>query len=146
MTTHVIIDCDAAPFVPQGFRIKEHRKGGQIEFDPAKVVFYLDEEGQQVPYSTIEGNELLKRLEGKPVMNACVLDYLLANTNLLPESWKQDERGRTRYIFFWGTFYLGLNHDLYVRCLYWEDGQWNWDSQRLDDSFGDQRPAALLAS
>ena len=139
-----LINCNVNPYIPDGWKVEEHRKGGELEFDPAKVVLYLD--ADQKDGRTIVGNELRKRLADKPVMNACVLDFLLANTNLIPEAWKQDESGNTRYIYFWGTVYRSSDGNLYVRCLYWNDGQWNWNYNWLDNEFDDQNPAAVSAS
>lgn len=38
------------------------------------------------------------------------------------------------------------NGNLYVRYLYWNDGQWNWNYNWLDNDFDDQYPAAISAS
>lgn len=92
------IDCDATPYVPDGLAIESHVKGGMLEFDPSKIILHL-EKGQKGGKS-IKGEELRKLLEGKPTLNACVLDFLLANTALIPDSWKKDEEGRTRFIYF----------------------------------------------
>ena len=144
-----LIDCDAAPFIPEGWTIKPEDQltgavGGQLEFDPAKVLLYLDED--QKDGKAIIGNELKGKLVDKALLKANVLDHLLANANLIPEAWKIDEQGRTRYIFFWGTVYRGPDGDRCVRCLCWGDGKWVWDCNWLDAEFVDQDPAAILAS
>ena len=139
-----IIDCDADPFVPEGWTVEEHKQGGQLTFDPSQVEFYLDDGQKGGKY--IEGNKLRQRLADKPVLNANVLDYLLANPDLIPEEWKTDESGNTRYIFFWGTVYRSSNGDLCVRCLYWDDGGWDWSSDWLGDGFDGRNPALLRAS
>ncbi len=36
--------------------------------------------------------------------------------------------------------------NLYVRYLYWKDGQWNWNYNWLDNEFDGQNPAAVSAS
>lgn len=36
--------------------------------------------------------------------------------------------------------------NLYVRCLYWNDGQWNWSNNWLSNDFNGNNPAALLAT
>ena len=43
---------------------------------------------------------------------------------------------------------IGRNSDdnLYVRYLYWNDGQWNWNYNWLDNEFDAQNPAAVSAS
>lgn len=140
----VIIDCDADPFIPEGWRVEEHKKGGQLTFDPSQIEFYLDDGQKNGNY--IVGNKLRQRLADKPVLNANVLDYLLANPDLIPEEWKQDERGNTRYIFFWGTIYRYRGGFLYVRYLYWLDGRWHWSYDWLGDDWRGYDPAALRAS
>lgn len=109
VTTKHIIDCDSQPSVPQGWSIEEHRSVGKFEWSPEKVSLYLSEYQKN---SDISGHDLRKELADKPVLNACVLDYLLDNTHLIPEEWKG------KIIFFWGTIYRHLNGELCVRYLY----------------------------
>ncbi len=144
-----LIDCDAKPFVPDGWSIHPEDQlpnvvHGELSFDPAKIAFHLDE-GQKEG-RTIVGNKLKERLAGKTVYGAQVLDHLLANTNLIPDSWKIDEKGGTRYLYFWGTIYRDSGGGLCVRYLCFEDGQWRWGSRWLDGRFGGQNPAAVPAS
>lgn len=144
---HVIehlIDCDAAPFVPDGWKVEEHQKGGAWKWSPTQVEFYLDKRQQGGKY--IEGNKLRKALEGKNVLNANILDYLLKNPHLIPEDWKKDGNGNTRYIFFWGTVYRDSDGNLYVRCLYWRDGRWRWSYGWLGSDWRSDRPAVVRAS
>lgn len=136
------IDGDAI-YVPEGWSVVEHRKYDQIEFDPKRVAFHLDPAQKA---GRIAGNDLRKKLANEPVLNANVLDHLLANTNLIPEDWKFDEQGRERCIFFWGTIYRDSAGNLYVRYLYWYDGQWRERYRWIDLGFDDQLPAALSAS
>lgn len=142
--TERTIDCDVAPFVPDGWKVEEHKKGGQFVFDPAKVKLYLspNQRGGKV----IEGNKLRKELANEPVLNANVLDYLLAHPGLIPVDWKKDEQGNTRYIFFLGTIYRFSDGRLYVRCLYWNGDAWDWNNSWLSNDWDDHYPAALLAS
>jgi hypothetical protein len=151
-----IIDFEAAPFVPDGWKVESHRKTypgtvvltrvGDDLFLPAgmKVEFFLSP--NQAEGKSIKGDKLRKELEGKPVLTACVLDYLREHPELIPESWKTDEKGRTRYIFFWGTIYRNSDGDLCVRSLYWRDGQWDWSDNWLDNGWDVRNPAAVLAS
>lgn len=131
----LLIDCDASPFVPDGWKIEEHRKCGQFKFDPAKVGFYCSPE--QKGENLIEGNDLRKELAGKPVMNACVLDHLLVNTNLIPENWK------SIWVYFWGTVYCDPEGDLCVRRLCWYDG-WIWDASAIDVLWAEMMQAAVF--
>jgi hypothetical protein len=143
-----LIDCDAKPFIPHGWSIHPEDQlpnvvCGAIEFDPAKVAFHLDDAQKK---GTIVGNKLKEKLAGKTVYGAQVLDYLLANTNLIPDSWKTDEKGQIRYVYFWGTIYRASGGSLCVRSLYWGGGRWFWGNDWLDNWFGGQYPAVLLAS
>ena len=139
-----LIDCDIAPYIPNGWSVESHTKGGQIEFDPSKITTYFSE--RQKNGKTIVGHDFRKELEGKPVLNACVLDHLLANTDLIPDSWKKNEKGETLYHFFWGTLYRDSDGYLYVRYLCWSVAGWDWGYCWLDLKFGGQDPAAVLAS
>ena len=91
-----IINCDAAPFVPEGWKVESHKNLGQLEWDPTKIRLWLSN-GQQD--GSVEGNNLHKELASEPVLNANVLDYLLAHPKLIPEEWKG------KAVFFWGTIY-----------------------------------------
>ena len=133
-----VIDCDANPFVPDGWKVEEHQKGGQLVWDASKVQLYLSD-GQKNG-KVIEGNKLRKELAGKPVLNANVLDHHLANPHLISEEWKG------KVIFFWGTIYRDSGGDLCVRYLRWGGDRWGWDYRWLVDGWGGGRPVALRAS
>jgi hypothetical protein len=135
-----VIDCDVDPLVPSAWKWKmeSHEKGGELEWDPTKIKLYLDE-GQKNG-KTIIGSELQKKLADKPVLNANVLDYLLANPHLIPEEWK------SKYIFFWGTVYRNPDGRLYVRYLGWFGDRWLWYSYWLGLGWGSCHSAALRAS
>lgn len=143
-----IIDCDADPFVPKGWKkgwkVEEHKKGGQFVFDPAKVKFYLSPNQQNG--KGIEGNKLRKELADELVLNANVLDYLFKNPQLIPENWKKDEQGNPRYIFFWGTIYRDSGGDLCVSYLCFLDGSWDKYYYWLGGDWFGCSPAALRAS
>lgn len=131
-----IIDLDASPFVPEGWKVEEHKQGGQFEWDPTKVALHLAD-GQQ---NGIVGTELRKLLEGQPVMNANLLDYLLKNPQLIPEDWKG------KAAFFWGTVYRFDGGRLCVRYLLWNGSVWFWCRSWLVDSFVAFNPAFVLAA
>ena len=129
-----IIDCDADPFCPSDWKVEEHKKGGSLEWDPTKVKLYLSPNQQND--KCIEGHKLRKKLENKPVLNANVLEFLLAHPELIPEEWKG------KAIFFWSTIYRNADGDLYVRFLYWRGALWCWGCRWLSDSWVDGGPAA----
>lgn len=143
-TLEHVINLNAGPFIPNGWSVEQHQQGGPFKWDPKAVELYLSE--PQRKEKSIEGNKLRKELENKAVLNANVLDYLLAHPNLIPEEWKKDEKNRTRYIFFWGTIYRSSYGCLYVRCLYWNDGRWHWSDDWLVRGWDVNDPAALRAS
>lgn len=131
-----IIDCDSVPFMAKIWKVKEHIKNGQLKWGPSLVKLYLDE-GQKNG-NRIKGDELRKLLAGKKVHNACLLFFLLAHQELIPEKWKG------KRILFWGTIYhSGVN--LYVLYLYWDSNQdkWLWDDYWIGGDFGDDLVAAI---
>lgn len=134
-----LIDCDAAPFIPDGWQVEEHRKGGQFKFDPAMVKLYLSK-GQRGG-KRIEGAKLRTELAKKSVLNANVLDYLRKpeNRRLIPAEWKD------KYIYFWGTIYRGPDGSLFVRCLYCFDGRCSWHYIWLGLDWLSSSPAAVRA-
>src|SRR5487761_2010406 len=77
MMMEYVIDCDVLPFEPDGLRVEEHQKGGQFKFDASQISLYLSAAQKK---GSIKGKKLRKELADKPVLNANVLDYLLAHT------------------------------------------------------------------
>lgn len=131
-----VIDCDDDPFVPEGWSVKEgdHQKGGQLVWDTATVELWLSRNQLN---GEIEGNKLLKELASQPVLNANVLDFLLANPDLIPEEWKG------KAVFFWGTIYRCPFGFSYVRYLCWRGGRWVWDALWLGHDWRGNYPALV---
>jgi len=145
LATRYIVDCDAEPSVPDGLKVKKHKKDGQLQLDLSKVKLHLS--SYQQNGRVIEGNKLRKELESEPVLNANVLDDLFAHQELIPEDWKYDTKSNTRrHIFFWGTIYRDSSGDLYVRFLCWSDGAWHWSYCWLNSNWCGFDPATVLAS
>lgn len=133
-----IIDLDADPRIPyEGWKVEEHKKGGQFAWNPAKVALFLSKKQQDG--NSIEGNKLRKEMVDQPVYNANLLDYLLDNPHLIPEEWKG------KVVFFWGTIYRDSGDFLYVRCLIWLGGRWRQDAYWLGNNFGSGHPSAVAA-
>lgn len=137
-TVRYVIDLGVNPFVPDNWKIEEHKKTGTFEWDPTKVQLYLSK--QQIRGKVIDGNAIRKELVGKSVFNACLLDYLLAHPHIIPNAWKW------KYVFFWGTIYRRIDGTLCVRCLCWRDGLWQSGSVMIDDDWSDDCLAALRVS
>ena len=132
------INCDADPFTPVGWIVEEHRRSGQQEWDPKKIKLHLDEAQKN---GMIKGDELRKHLNGLPILNANVLDYLLTNPHLIPKDWEG------KCVAFWGTIYRDSGDGrLHVRYLYWNSRRWSSLSNWLDVDWDYLGPAALLTS
>ncbi|MDD4803768.1 MAG: hypothetical protein PHN69_01210 [Candidatus Pacebacteria bacterium] len=130
-----LIDLDTDPFIPEGWRVKEHKKGGQWKYDSTKVGLYLSE--KQL-CGKIGGYDLLKELESQPVMNANMLEFYLKNTYLIPSEWKG------KAIIFWGTIYCFTDGDFCVRYLHWNGKSWHWFYFWLSLNFDDYYTAVVL--
>jgi hypothetical protein len=128
------VDLDADPFLPNGWKVESHKKGGKIPFNPNMVDPYLSDE-QENGY--IQGNDLCEKLEAKNPYNANMLDFYLAHPELIPESWKG------KCVFFWGTIYRRTADRLCVRYLGWCSDGWGWDDRWLDCDWNSSGPAAL---
>ena len=113
-----VIDCDSYPSNPGGCscRIIEHRKGGQLEFNPADISLHVSK-NQTNNFPGIAGNLLWRELDrdGLHVLNANVLDYLLAHPELIPMEWKD------KVVLFWGTTFRDNGH-AYVAGIRWHNG------------------------
>jgi len=140
ITRRHIIDCDINPLMPESWiKVVSHKRMGKIKWDPARVYFHLSPSQQNG--KPIQGHKLREELANEPVLNANVLDYLLANRELIPEEWKEKES-----VFFWGTVYHFSTPHLCVRSLYWDGSQWNWDYRFLDSNWRDYPAACLRAA
>ncbi len=130
------IDCDAPPFVPDGwFGYRKHRRDGQFVWDPTKITLWLSRD--QRDHGLADGETICSELANKPILNANVLDYLLANQHLIP-----DELG-CMYILFWGTEYYDLFGKPCIRYLYKSGARWYWSSEWIDDELNNHRQAIL---
>lgn len=145
------VNSDALPFIPQNWSLTgegtEHRKGGKVKLErrgddlyanSKKVELFLSD-GQEGS-KCVKGTALRKELADKQVLNATVLDYLLAHPELIPESWKG------KFVFFWGTIYRVSGGGLYVRCLCWDGDRWDWDYYWLEVVFRSDSPSAVSTS
>jgi len=133
-----IIDCDADPCVPDGWEVEEHRKGGQLVWDPTQIQLYLSHEQQGG--RIIQGHELRKELVKKPVLNACVLDWLLAYPEYIFEGWRVNDK---IYIYFWGTVYRDTRGYHCVRYLCRLGDKFTWGFRYLKDDCKELDSAAM---
>lgn len=124
-----IIDCDTDPYVPNNWKVVEHKKGGLFTWDETRMYLYFDEiqKGCEGVYYL---SELQERMRAEQVLNANLLDYLLTHPELIPESWKREGR-----ICFWGTIYQDCARPYvhYVRYLYWfPGGAYSYNGMEID--------------
>ncbi len=136
-----LIDLNADPYTPYEWSVIEHRKGGQLKWDPEKILLFLSEKQQDG--KVIKGDELYKELSCLPVLNANALDFLLDYSflNLIPVEWK----GKT--VCFWGTVYRNRFNGMYgVRVLCLRRYSWVWGWLWFEHDFGDCHPAILFAT
>jgi len=138
------IDCGADPFIPDGFSLVEHIGSGLFEWDPAspRVSLYfpkLDASGR-----FIEKEEVLKGVGKLCLLNANMLDLLLASPFLYPEEWKKETYGHYTFICFWGTTYRNGGVD-YIRSLYYNGESLRQHLHRLDRGFDANSPIAVMS-
>jgi len=149
----IIVDCDANPKIPSGLYLTgdgtEHRKMGKITLEKREdgklyangkeVVRHLSPNQQNG--KSIQGHKLRKELKDVQVLNACIMDALLANPRLIPDEWKSG------YTYFWATIFRSANGSLYVEYLYCNVGQWDRRYIWLGNDWREYyNPAASLAS
>ena len=136
----IVVDCDVTPYIPDGWSVVEHTPRGQIEFAPGKIQLYLTDSQRQGLQP--QGRGLVVRTDGE------VHDERLPAGLPAGEQGAHslDLEGGGRYVYFPATKYRDSDGALCLRCLYWNDGQWNWNYNWLDNHWDDQNPAAILAS
>jgi len=150
----IMVNLDVAPRLPfDGAAVEKNEGGGWVKvekrkdglyIDGRKVVLYLSE--RQKNGQTIKGYELREEVSGKLVLHPNILDALLEHSHLIPEDWKKDENGNTRYILFWAVIFRDSGGRLCVRSLHWDGGKWDWICGWLSHGFSSGGPAAVCAS
>lgn len=147
------IDDDHNPNIPSGLFLTgegtEHQKMGEVTLEKRadgklyangkEVVRYRSRKQQG---GSIQGHKLRKELKDNKVqvLNACIMDALRANPQLIPDEWKD---GCT---FFWGTIFRGADGYSYVVYLCWDGVRWDWRGNWLGYGWYSGDPAASLAS
>lgn len=148
--TKLLINLEGDPWAQcmdwklKGRTIARHVGKGVLELDPSKLRLHtpLSFRDPQ-PFNALKVYKELKK-ERIPVLNACVLDYLLAHPELIPESWKQNENFSVRYIYFMDTFYQRLDNSIGVRFLYWRGGIWGCGLRFINEDWYYEDSIAFL--
>jgi hypothetical protein len=142
-------DFDPEAFIGERWKIlpKETDSRGESlpGLDLSKVRFETClKEGET--YTT--GEERLVRLKagghirlGGKAFKAC-----WESRHLLPESWKKDKSGNTRYIFFDGMVLVSPHGNRYTLYMSWNDGAWFLFCYHLGSDRDASRPSAVSAS
>jgi len=110
------INCDAEPYIPEGWSIRPEDQlrrsvRGLFEWKPCKIKLHLCA-GQESGFIQSIGGQVVRRnLEGKTVLNACILDYLINHPSIIPSEWSY------MTICFWGTIYRDSRDKRQVRYL-----------------------------
>lgn len=133
----------AKPVFSGGLTFISYKEG--IRFpDPSQIEFHLEPE--QLNGGSIFGTEFLKRLIDKQCLNVGHLDFLRAHPELIPESWKKNENGETRYINFTDTIVRDSSRLQFVFHLYWNGSAWQRGENLLNQKWNSLSVSAILAS
>jgi len=140
------VDLNESPSVPYGWKIVSHKKGGLFSWDPAKVkLMRFDQKSHRL----VPLNTFTKQLEASRAFNANLLDFLLENPEYIPKSWQEvpntdfGEGNDIREIYFYGTIYKDKEGHLLVRCLDYQNGEWEEHPMWLVDTITGNQFAAV---
>jgi hypothetical protein len=89
----------------------------------------------------LDGDVLCAELQGKAVLPAQALDWLLAHQDQIPRAWRKLE------ICFWGTIYYSKSDGTrFIRYMEWADYHWIHDLKCVIQESFDKACAAALAA
>jgi len=126
------IDCNDKPAVPEGYTLIPGNPGGIYQLTPGNIKTISFESKT----SSISGEKMLAKL-GDTGLSACVLDYLMAHQEMIPESWK------SKYVVFAGNIFADAGSNKFFMTLYWWDNHWDITRTYLKDAEYDDRIAAI---
>ncbi len=134
-----------AKFIGKGWTIEEQdeRSLSLTTIDLSKVRFETCLKDGEV---NIDGEEKLKRLKEAADyirLDAKVMQTLLSNKKLIPESWKQ-KNGEPLYIFFDGTIFKDSDGVRYIVGMAFLNKKWDWDFIDLSTQWTVQHPSAVI--
>ena len=102
------------------------RRGDDLYVVGRKVrllsVRFLLQQGRRT--GEVRSHDLRKRIDITCALHPNILDALLENVHLIPESWKVCSLGRDRYIFFMAVAYGNSCGELYFWCLSFRVDEW----------------------
>ena len=115
----------------------EKRTDGKLYVNGVEVIRYISPEQER---DHIEGKELRKQMKDKKVLNACVMDTLFSNNQLIPDEWK------IGYIFSWGTIFRKMDGCLYIEYMRWNVHSFIRGYLCLNYSWSKKDSAIILSS
>jgi uncharacterized protein YxeA len=125
------IDCSKNPSVQEGFTLFSNMPADTYQLTPGKIKTYSFEK------FSLSGEKMLTKLSADKTLNACVLDYLMDNQELIPPEWK------TKNVIFMGTILADAGGNKFFPTLYWWDNHWDVSRTYLKDAEYDDRIAAI---
>jgi hypothetical protein len=125
------IDCNEKPSVPEGYTLVPGNPGGIYQLTPGNIKTVSFENKT----SPITGEKMLSKL-GDIALNACVLNYLMAHPETIPEAWK------TKNVIFAGSIFADAGGNKFFPTLCWWNDSWDMTRTYLSEAY-DDRIAAI---
>jgi hypothetical protein len=148
------VDLAAVPQLPfPTALIASHETGTVVSIETRPDGLYVGEKKvvlfcSERQTAGVQGPELFAELEGKPVLNANVLHFLIQNPEFIPigPEWKKQGEGEGDeiMIYFWGTLFGHPNGDHCVAHMEWNGVSWKWSCSSIQNWWMTNQPAALL--
>ncbi len=146
------LDLAAEPRLPFATAlVASHETGGVVAIERRSDGLYVDAKKvvlfrSDLQTAGVQGPELFGELEGKPVLNANVLHFLVQNPDFIPNTpdWRKQGEGDEIMIYFWGTLFGHPNGDHCVVHMEWNGAIWNWSCSSIHNWWMTNQPAALL--
>jgi hypothetical protein len=125
--------------------VASHTSLGRLEWGGYNVELIQDSAQSA---ASIRGDVLQRMLKHRRLLNATVLDYLVAYQEMIPEGWECDAEGNPRFITFFGTLFASADSDtLWVKYMNKDPDskRWEWGIVSLSEAWhGRHTYAAVL--
>ena len=118
-----VIDCDADPWVPDGWSVEQHIKGGMFEWDPVRVALRFSDRKKYG--EAIGEDELHRLLADKLVLNENVRQYLQVRKGIIPQDCDD------KILLFPGTIYRSSDGRRFIATLFNCHDRWGWQDGML---------------
>jgi hypothetical protein len=148
----IAVNLDAPPELPfddaivvtnsAGSWVTIQRRGNDLYQNGVKIILHLDD-GQKNG-KNIKGYKLQKKIANRTSVHPNVFDALF-ECNMMPDDYKVDEKGNTRFINSFAVVYRNRYGNEFVRCWFWHKGRWLSSYAWLYSSWRGRSPSALLA-